>query len=197
VVDMMGPAGASYKVQRRVAGINNIRLDGITDLTLRAKGKTVFDIGCNRGMVGYQFAENYASIVHGCDIYEDGIKVAREVFADLRSVESRFEVVDLTKGRSALKIFDQSGYDIVLCLATYHKLKRLMPAGELTDLMQFFGNWTKKYFAWRGTSDKPEENEEEMRALDRDLGGKVGLKRIHTSYISADLGVAAIWARHT
>lgn len=196
MVDMMQPAGASYKVQRRVAGINNIRLDGITDLTLRAKGKTVFDIGCNRGMVGYQFAENYAAVVHGCDIYEDGIKVAREVFADLRSVESRFEVVDLTKGRSALKIFDQTGYDIVLCLATYHKLKRIMPAGELTDLMQFFGSWTKKYFAWRGTSDKPDENEEEIRNLDRDL--KVsGLVRIHTSYISADLGVAAIWARHT
>jgi hypothetical protein len=193
---MMQPAGASYKVQRRVAGSNNIRLDGIADLLLRAKGKTVFDIGCNRGMVGYQFAEQYASMVHGCDIYEKGIDTAREVFADRRDVESRFEVVDLTKGRSSLKIFDQSGYDIVLCLATYHKLKRLMPADELTDLMQFFGNWTKKYFAWRGTSDKPDENEAEIIALDRDLK-VVGLKRIHTSYLSTDLGVAAIWARHT
>lgn len=193
---MMQPAGASYKVQRRVAGANNIRLDGITDLVLRAKGKTVFDIGCNRGMVGYQFAEQYASLVHGCDIYEKGIETAREVFADMRHVESRFEVVDLTKGRSALKVFDQSGYDIVLCLATYHKLKRLMPANELTDLMQFFGNWTKKYFGWRGTSDKPEENDAEIISLDRDLGA-VGLKRIHTSYLSTDLGVAAIWARKT
>ena len=192
----MQPAGASYKVQRRVAGANNIRLDGITDLVLRAKGKTVFDIGCNRGMVGYQFAEQYASMVHGCDIYEKGIETAREVFADMRHVESRFEVVDLTKGRSALKVFDQSGYDIVLCLATYHKLKRLMPANELTDLMQFFGNWTKKYFGWRGTSDKPEENDAEIINLDRDLGA-VGLKRIHTSYLSTDLGVAAIWARKT
>lgn len=193
---MMQPAGASYKVQRRVAGANNIRLDGITDLVLRAKGKTVFDIGCNRGMVGYQFAEQYASMVHGCDIYEKGIETAREVFADMRHVESRFEVVDLTKGRSSLKVFDQSGYDIVLCLATYHKLKRLMPPNELTDLMQFFGNWTKKYFGWRGTSDKPEENDEEIITLDRDLGA-VGLKRIHTSYLSTDLGVAAIWARKT
>lgn len=190
----MQPLGASYKVQRRVAGLNNIRLDGITDLTLRAKGKAVFDIGCNRGMVGYQFAENYASVVHGCDLYEDGIKVAREVFADLRSVESRFEVVDLTRGPGGLKIFEMSGYDIVLCLAVYHKLKREMPEGKLTELMQFFGNWTKKYFAWRGTSDKPDDNDQEIRQLDKMLK-PVGLQRIHTSYISNDLGVAAIWGR--
>jgi ribosomal protein L11 methylase PrmA len=70
----------------------------MTDLVLRAKGKSVFDIGCNRGMVGYQFAEQGAAVVHGCDNYEMGIQTAREVFADLRFVEGRFEVVDLTQG---------------------------------------------------------------------------------------------------
>jgi len=85
VVDMMQPLNASYKVQRRVAGPNNIRLDGITDLVARAKGKSVFDIGCNRGMVGYEFYQNYAAIVHGCDIYEQGIDAAREWFGDLRT----------------------------------------------------------------------------------------------------------------
>jgi SAM-dependent methyltransferase len=98
MVDMMQPAGASYKVQRRVAGVNELRLDGMGDLLLRAKGKSVFDIGCNRGMVGYQFAQQGAAMVHGCDIYEKGIETAREVFADLRFVEGRFEVVDLTEG---------------------------------------------------------------------------------------------------
>src|SRR3954469_1539459 len=191
---MMQPPGSSYKVQRRVAGHNNIRLDGIMDLVIRAKGKTVFDIGCNRGMVGYQFAEQYSSLVHGCDLYEDGIKVAREVFADLRSVESRFEVIDLTKGTKVLDVFEMSGYDIVLCLAVFHKLKRVMTEDNLIKLMQFFGNWTKKYFAWRGTSDKPDENEQEIKWLDRNLK-PVGLQRIHTSYISNDLGVAAIWGR--
>jgi SAM-dependent methyltransferase len=196
MVDMMRPAGASYKVQRRVAGFNNIRLDGMTDLVLRAKGKSVFDIGCNRGMVGYQFAEQGAAVVHGCDNYEVGIQTAREVFADLRFVESRFEVVDLVAGSKPLNVFNSSGYDIVLCLATYHKLKRLLPANELTALMQFFGRWTRKYFGWRGTSDKPDENEQEIVALDRDFRA-VGLRRIHTSYLSSDLGVAAIWARQS
>jgi hypothetical protein len=122
-----------------------------------------------------------------------GIETAREVFADLRFVEGRFEVVDLTQGPGARRV-QSPGYDIVLCLATYHKLKREMPPAELTALMQFFGRWTRKYFAWRGTSDKPAENEQEIAALDRDLA-VAGLRRIHTSYISADLGVAAIWAR--
>lgn len=194
MVDNMVAPGGSYKVQRRVAGPNDRRLDGIADLLVRAKGKTVFDIGCNRGNVGYQFYQQYASVVHGCDIFEDGIMAARQVWADFRDVESRFEVVDLTQGPKALGIFNSSGYDIVLCLATYHKLKRIMPANELTELMQFFGRWTKKYFGWRGTSDKPAENEQEIIALDRDLK-VVGLQRIHTSYISTELGVAAIWAR--
>lgn len=193
-MDKFKPAGASYVVQRRVAGYHDFRLDGISDLVLRAKGKSVFDIGCNRGMVGFEFANNGASMVHGCDNYEDGIKTAREVFADIRSVESRFEVVDLTNGPASLKAFGAQQYDITLCLATYHKLKRIMEPKDLTALMQYFGRWTKGYFGWRGTSDKPDENDQEIENLDRDLKA-VGLVRIHTSYISTELGVAAIWAR--
>jgi SAM-dependent methyltransferase len=194
VVDMMQPVGASYRVQRRVAGVNELRLDGISDIVARAKGKSVFDIGCNRGMVAYQFVQHGAAMVHGCDNYEIGIQTAREVFADLRCCEARFEVVDLTQGPKALGIFNSSGYDIVVCLATYHKLKRLMSPDELSNLMKYFGRWSRKYFAWRGTSDKPAENEQEIKALDRDLA-EVGLRRIHTSYLSSELGVAAIWAR--
>lgn len=194
MVDMMQPVGANYKVQRRVAGSHDIRLDGMSDLLLRASGASVFDIGCNRGMVGFEFARNGAKTVHGCDNYEIGIQVAREVFADLRNVESRFEVVDLAAGPSSLKPFNGQTYDVTLCLATYHKLKRIMKPADLTALMLHFGRWTKGYFAWRATSDKPAENDEEIVALDRDLGA-AGLVRIHTSYISAELGVAAIWGR--
>jgi hypothetical protein len=145
--------------------------------------------------VGNDFYANNAAMVHGCDIYDLGITVARETFADRRDVEARFEVVDLTRGPSALGVFNMPGYDFVLCLATYHKLKRLMKPDELTALMQFFGRWTRKYFAWRGTSDKPAENEQEIEALDRDLGA-TGLRRLHTSYLSSDLGVACIWPVH-
>lgn len=193
-MDRMTPAGAQYTVQRRVAGYHDVRMDGMSDLLLRCRGKSVFDIGCNRGMVGFEFACNGASKVHGCDNYEEGINVAREVFADLRSVESRFEVVDLTGGPASLAAFGKQQYDIMLCLATYHKLKRVMTPEDLTALMQHFGSRTRKYFGWRATSDKPKENDAEIAALDRDLRS-VGLVRIHTSYISDELGVAAIWER--
>lgn len=194
MVEMFKPMGASYRVQRRVRGYHDIRMDGMSDLVLRAAGKSVFDIGCNRGLVGFEFATNGATTVHGCDIYDEGIATAREIFADLRSVDARFEVCDLTKGPTALSAFADQRYDMTLCLATYHKLKRVMEPRELSALMRYFGRWTKGYFAWRGTSDKAGENDQEIENLDRDLGA-VGMTRIHTSYISAELGVAAIWAR--
>jgi SAM-dependent methyltransferase len=194
MVDKHQPLGAKYAVQRRVAGVYNYRLDGMGDLLNRARGASVFDIGCNRGLVGYDFAINGAKAVDGCDIFEEGVETARQVFADIRGCESRFEVADLTKGPRALKAFDGREYDITLCLATYHKLKRIMTPEDLTALVQHFGRWTRGYFAWRGTSDKPAENDAEIKALDRDLG-TVGFARIQTSYISAELGGCAIWAR--
>jgi SAM-dependent methyltransferase len=181
-------------MQRRVAGDHDIRLDGIQDLYTRALGASVFDIGCNRGLVALDMAKNGAQMCHGCDNYEEGINVARHIFADLRSVKSQFECVDLSAGVEALKPFKDHRYDMTLCLATYHKLKRIMPADTLSELFVHFGKRTIRYFAWRATSDKSDENEEEMAALDRDM--KVaGLQRIHTSYISRQLGVAAIWER--
>lgn len=182
------------KVQRRVAGDHDFRLDGISDLLHRARGASVFDIGCNRGLVGFEFARNGATKVHGCDIYEEGVRTARELFADLRAVDAHFEAIDLTKGPKSLTPFAGNVYDVTLCLATYHKLKRVMTPEALTELVQFFGRWTRRHFAWRGTSEKRAENDQEIAALDRDLGA-IGLSRIHTSYISAELGVAAIWGK--
>jgi SAM-dependent methyltransferase len=193
-MDKYTPAGAPHSVQRRVAGKHSIRMDGMIELLARANNRSVFDIGCNRGQVSEEFYRHGATTLHGCDIYELGITVSRERFADYRDCESRFEVVDLTQGPRSLSVFGLGKYDITLCLATYHKLKRIMPASELTALMQHFGRWTKEYFAWRGTSDKPKENDEEIASLDRDLL-PVGLVRCHTSYISTELGVAAIWRR--
>lgn len=183
-----------HGLQRRVAGEHDIRLDGIQDIYTRAPGASVFDIGCNRGLVSLDMKKNGAKLLHGCDNYIEGINVARHIFADLRDVKSLFEVVDLTGGPAALKPFGDQRYDIVLCLATYHKLKRIMSPDKLTELFVHFGRRTVRYFAWRGTSDKAGENQEEMDALDRDLG-TAGLQRIHTSYISRQLHVAAIWER--
>lgn len=177
-------------LMRRVQGNHDLRLDGVSDVLHRARGASVFDIGCNRGLAGFEFAGNGATRVMGCDIYEDGIIAARHVFCDLRAVKHRFEVVDLTGGEEALKVaFGKDAdlkHDIVLMLATYHKLKRIMPKKDLSALMQFFGSKTARFFVWRGYED-------EIAALDKDLGA-AGLVRVQTSIIS-DIQPAAIWAR--
>lgn len=178
------------KLMRRVQGYHDLRLDGIGDLLHRARDATVLDIGCNRGLAGFEFAYNGARRVMGMDNYEDGITAARHIFCDLRSVEHYFEVVDLTGGERAIrdkfgKLADYSN-DIVLMLATYHKLRRIMNKGTLEALMQYFGNHTGKYFGWRGYED-------EISELDRTFA-PCGLVRIHTSMIS-DIQPAAIWAR--
>jgi SAM-dependent methyltransferase len=188
----MPSVASETTLQRRVAGYHDIRLDGMLDLTIRAKGASVMDIGCNRGLVAFEMANNGARLVHGCDNYVAGIETARQLFADLRGVETRFEVVDLTQGGPALKVFGDVRYDIVLMLAVYHKLARVMEPRNLEWLMGTIGDRTNKWFGWRATSDKPAENHAEMKLLDRQLAP---LKRVHTSYLSKTLGVAAIWER--
>lgn len=177
-------------MMRRVQGDHDLRLDGISDLLTRARGATAFDIGCNGGRVSDEFARNGATRVMGCDIEHDAIIAARWLHRDYRCVPHRFEVVDLTGGEDAIrKAFGRDAdltHSIVTCLATYHKLKRVMPAANLSKLMRFFGSKTTKYFGWRGYED-------EIPLLDMDLGA-AGLKRIHTSLIS-DIQPAAIWAR--
>jgi hypothetical protein len=181
------------RFMRRVAGPHDIRMDGMLDLVIRARGASVFDIGMNRGLVGYEFANNGATMVHGCDNYVEGVYFARELFADLRNCQTKFEVVDLTE-RDAMRVFGNQRYDIVLMLATYHKLKRIMQTSRLSALMTEFGQRTVKWFAWRGTSEKANENEAEIIQIDKDMKA-AGLTRIHTSYISQSLGVCAIWER--
>lgn len=177
-------------LMRRVQGNHDLRLDGVSDVLHRARGASVFDIGCNRGLAGFEFAGNGATRVMGCDIYEDGVIAARHLFCDLRAVRHRFEVVDLTGGSDAMKAaFGKDAdikHDIVLMLATYHKLKRIMPAKSLSELMRWFGEKTGQFFVWRGY-------EEEIARLDKDLGA-AGLVRVQTSIIS-DIQPAAIWAR--
>ncbi len=177
--------------QRRVAGYHDIRMDGMCDLIMRAKGASVLDIGCNRGLVGFEFANNGATLVHGCDHYEPGIRTAREIFADMRHVESRFECLDLTQ-ENVLAVFGEQKYDIVLMLATYHQLKRIMGGTQLSMLIGTIAARTLKYFAWRGTSRDKQANDAELTRLDSDLAE---FRRIHYSEISEELGAAAIWQR--
>ena len=173
--------------KRRVHGLHDVRFDGLSDLLLRARGRSVLDVGCNRAHTLYDFALNGAKLVHGCDIFGPGMAAARQWFAEVRGVDSRFEAVDLTKGPDALNVFGAHRYDIVLMIGVYHKLKRSMPAPLLSELMQNLAERTIEYFGWNGYPD-------ELPQLDFDMGAR-GLKRIHTSEIAALGHPAAIWRR--
>jgi len=173
---------------RRVHGIHEIRFDGLTDLLLRAHGCSVFDVGCNRGHVGWDFAMNGARRVHGCDIDRASIQCAKTWFSEHPHVEAKFEVVDLTAGSDAVTMaFGSQRYDMVLLIGVQHKLKRVMAPDKLLDLIKHLGDRTLTYFAWNGYL-------EDMPQMDQALK-KAGLKRVHTSELALEARPAAIWKR--
>lgn len=180
-----------YGIQRRVRGHHDFRFDGVSDVLMRMHNASVFDVGCNRGMVCVECAANGASLVHGCDIYEPGIITAREIFADIRNCKHRFEVVDLNGGANAIRDKfgqDYGAYDFMLLLAVYHKLRRSMEAGPLQSLMSDLAGRTRQYIVWRGY-------DEEIAILDK-LFSVHGFKRCQTSTICKTIGgSAAIWEK--
>ena len=96
----------------------------------------------------------------------DGTKVvdtANKWFADIRSVDARFEHIDLAHGPEAVKLafgkHYHDKYDFTLMLAVYHKLRRVMPVPELLNLVDHFARHTGKFFVWRGGDDQREEFE--------------------------------------
>jgi 2-polyprenyl-3-methyl-5-hydroxy-6-metoxy-1,4-benzoquinol methylase len=173
-----------HHVRRRVTGHHDLRMDGIGDLLFRAQGASVLDVGCNRGMAGYEFACNGAKLVHGCDSYQKGIETAREIFADNRAVESHFEVLDLTIPNVIQLTFGDQRYDIVLLLAIYHKLLRVM---DPTPLMLDLAKRCNRYIGWRGYKTEIEQL--------TSVFVHEGFTLIQTSEISETICPAAIWRR--
>ena len=175
---------------KRVAGLHNNRMDGMSDLLVRCRDTKILDIGCNRGMVSYDFASHGAKTVHGCDNYEPGIIAATEVFADFPVVDSEFKLIDLTKGFENLKqSFGRSfgNYDIVLFLALDHELQRIMPQEDIDQLVLGLLRNCRSYFAYRGRTYEHYE----------DIFKENGFKRVHFSDLAQyEFGApAVIWER--
>lgn len=174
--------------KKRVQSLHDVRFEGLSDLMLRARGRSVLDVGCNRAHTLYDFAQNGAKLVHGCDIYGPGMAAAQQWFAEVGECESKFAAVDLSRGPDALQqAFGNQRYDIVLMLGVLHKLKREMTPEAVSALMQNLGRRAIEYFGWSGYH-------EEIPALDFDMGA-AGLRRIHTSEMAGVGHPAAIWRR--
>jgi hypothetical protein len=128
------------------------------------------------------------------------MKVANEWFADIRSVEARFEVVDLCGGAGAIKrAFGDSyrkAYDFTLMLAVYHKLRRVMELPALLHLVDHLAHHCGRFFVWRGSREELTEFEPTVLAK--------GFRRVHYSEINEIMlpeytepvaQPCAIWAR--
>ena len=174
--------------KRRVQSLHDVRFEGLSDLLLRARNRSVLDVGCNRAHTLYDFALNGAKLVHGCDIFGPGMAAAEQWFSEVKECESKFVALDLIKGADALQqAFGNQRYDIVLMLGVLHKLKREMKPEAVSGLMRNLGQRAIEYFGWSGYT-------EEIPQLDFDMGA-CGLKRIHTSEMAGVGHPAAIWRR--
>jgi 2-polyprenyl-3-methyl-5-hydroxy-6-metoxy-1,4-benzoquinol methylase len=149
------------------------RMRGLEFLLERSAGRTVLDIGCNEGLIAYEFARHGARLVHGLERDGQRVRFARRLFRDV-PIESRFERANVALSGAA---FDERydwllpSYDIVLFLGVYHHLARQMPQAELQTLVERLAQKATLWFADRGS------RLHEYEAIV--LAG--GLRRVHES----------------
>lgn len=176
-----------WGIQVRIRfGDYHLRMGGMLDMLFYAQGASVLDVGCNRGLISYLFAQAGARLVHGCDYYEPAIEVCRQWFADLKEVQSQFEVCDLSQGPASLSKFGNGQYDIILLSAVIHKIRRQMPVDLLRDLLRHFGNVSTKYIAARVVDEDRDLLEEAIASTHI---------RVHWSILDEQLGQCLIWRR--
>ena len=93
------------------------RLSGIFDVDLDYAGKSILDVGCNIGIIGYEISKSRPKLIHGIDSYRPAIDTARRIFMGV-DTESAFHAVDLANDRALHRVLEPQ-YDIVLLLAVW------------------------------------------------------------------------------
>ena len=121
------------------------RLDGVSHLLTEVEGKSVLDLGCNRGLVCYEFAVAGAAYVSGVDKNEQAIATARHLFDDVTTCRWKFAHRDLVYGLP----YDEEVFDFILLLGVYHKLRRVMNQKGLNCLVAQASHGVRT-FVWNG-----------------------------------------------
>jgi SAM-dependent methyltransferase len=90
------------------------QLKGLDWLLENCSGRTVLDIGCAEGLISIELAKSGALAVHGIEIVPEHVEVGNRLRGDLPVI---LEHADANTWRPVRK------YDIVIALASLHKLK--------------------------------------------------------------------------
>lgn len=96
------------------------RMSGLEDI--RVRGKTVLDVGCNMGIIGYELCKREPAHYHGIEVSEAHADVARSIFLAVSTPHDIHtgNILD-TSVRSAVL---RPAYDVVLLLAVVHHLEK-------------------------------------------------------------------------
>lgn len=105
------------------------RLDGFEWLLDYAEGVDVLDLGCNRGLIGYEFAMRGAAFIRGIDSSERAVETACALFEDVNCL-CQFEVMDLTRPE-VLEI--DNLFTVVVLSGVLHKLRRVWRSDDLAE----------------------------------------------------------------
>jgi len=124
------------------------RLSGIADADCAFRDKTILDVGCSLGVIDYEISKYAPKLVHGCDIHEASVEVARSIFLAV-DVESNFWTLDLRDG-DALRQTVNRDYDIILCLAVDQHVRKQI-GDRADDVMQYLLSRCTSTLLFRGT----------------------------------------------
>lgn len=113
---IIGDNGGQVPFDRQWRGLHNLEL----------KGNSVLDIGCAEGLVSMRCAEEGASLVHGVELRERAVEVARSLAGYTNNAEHvKFFQADLSRPEQALNLPGmKQQYDVVIANAVIQKVKK-------------------------------------------------------------------------
>jgi len=109
-----------FKIKGQAKGDRTLeeQMTGLQPALAGTPGRSVLDLGCAEGLIGREFARAGAAAVHGVEMQERHLIIARELCAGLPMTFQCADLDEMAARDSALP----PRYDIVLALAVLHKL---------------------------------------------------------------------------
>ena len=95
------------------------RLEHLFDCEVEWSGKSVLDVGCNMGVVGYEVSKRGIASYHGIDVLPGHLDVARGIFMGV-PIPSVIESLHMPTATDRL----QPHYDVVLYLAVHQHIRK-------------------------------------------------------------------------